>query len=170
MNESVPVLAQSLKLLNVLPTVVGNPSVRFAPLNIIEGSVTFEEEVQLNLVENIGSIHDHRDHLEREHQLVLLEDTHASEVVDQYGQPVLDDSESVRQDAVRARCVKSLVEYSHVRGQGVLVHILDVRQSCDGEEENGSSPGHISVAITIGLDIRVGDGGILKCCRNFDRL
>lgn len=170
MNKAIPRITKSLQLLHVFPSIIRDPGIWLSSFNLIQRSVTLEEEIQLNLVENIVTVHDHSNHLERVHQFVTLENAHAGEIIDKLSQSVLDDAESIDEDTIGSRSVDGLVEDSHVRGQRVFIHGFDVRQTGNREEENRTSPGNCPVTVTTGLDLSIRHCRFLKGLRNLDRL
>lgn len=99
-NDAMPGLVQSIKLLHVLPSILGEPNEGLLGLNCLQRSVTFQEEVHFDLVELFVSVHDHGNHLEAVHEFVLFEDAHADELVHQLSELLFDVPQSVVKDVV----------------------------------------------------------------------
>lgn len=124
--ETNPVFVEGVKFLDVLPCVVRNPLVWLPGFNCIKRSVTLEEEVQLDVIEDAVSIHDHCNHLEGVHQLVCFEDSGACEIIDKLSKLLCDVSKTVVEDVVLLGKVQGVHEHRHVGVEGVFVHFRDV--------------------------------------------
>lgn len=113
-DETSPNFSQSFQSLDIFPAVLRQPGSWLLLFNWVKRGVTLEEEVELDLVERVVTVHDHGDHLETVHELMLLENTHASEIVNKHGQLVFDISQSILQDIIFSRGRKRVHEYCHV--------------------------------------------------------
>jgi hypothetical protein len=85
-----------------------------------------------------------------------LKDSHASKVINQNGESILDDSQSIGQDIILSRGFKSIHEHSHIGTKRVLIHALNIFKTLDGEEQDGTSPGYILVVLSVIVDVGTG--------------
>lgn len=83
-------------------------------VNFIERCVTLKEEVKFWLIQSAITILDHSAHLEGEHELMLLENTHTGEIVDHRRNFVHNEAETCLQDIVLFGSRKRIHEDSHV--------------------------------------------------------
>jgi len=105
-------------------------------LNFIKRSVTLQEEVKLSFVKSVIAIHNHSSHLEREHELMAFEDTHARKLIHKLGEFISDVLKTSCQHIIFLRGLQRVHEHSHVRVQGVLVHVGNVGETEECEAEN----------------------------------
>jgi hypothetical protein len=112
-GEVFPSRAKLVQFTRILPAIRTNPLVGTG-LNFVQGGVTLEEEVEFRLVKSAISILNHSGHLEGEHKLMLLEDTHASEFVHKLGDLVDDEAETRLEHIILLGGLERIHEDSHV--------------------------------------------------------
>lgn len=120
---------------NVLPPLFGEPSREGVELGcLLKGQVSFQEELQVLMVEQAITVDDADGHLERQHELVLLKQAGACVVVEVICEGVNDVAQSaVKGDGFWAGR-KGDVEHLQEGVEGVLVHVVDGRQGAQHKE------------------------------------
>jgi len=141
-GQVLEVVAHLDETLHVVPARVGDEISGRRVLALFEREVALEEEVELRRVERAVARHDAQRHLEREHELVDLEDRAARVVVAHLRERQDDVLEPVLKHRVLLGTLERLQEDDHVERERELVHVVEGRERAHDEEEDRAALGH----------------------------
>ena len=139
-------------------------------LGLLEAEVALEEEVELFAVEATLPLLNLDGHLEREHELVSLEEAEAGEVVDVVSERLDDVAQAALEVGVLLGRRQGEVEHLEVHEKRILVHGVDHREAGHDEEEDRPALGDGHVLDARGVNLLGGDLRLLEVLRNLHSL